>query len=779
MGGHGVDRHMAVQGAGLAVAQAPGRLQAIDIRHFHIHEHEIEGFPGQGRKRFPTAAGDHGFVAAPAEIGGGHLDVDRVVLGHEDAKGHSGLLGKGGRGCGRVGCRDRRLTRGEGQGGGENAAVSGFAGHVDVPAHEAGQFPADGQAQARAAVMLADQGVGLGEQFEDVFELVPGNADAGVGHAKVEGDGIRGRRGRMGRADRQVDAAFSGEFDGVADEVHENLAQPALVSPDVARDGRSQAQVQGQALGRGLGTQGADHGRHGAAQIEILHGEFELAGLDAGDVQDVVDDGEQDLGGFPGGVQGVALFRGQGRGQGQFGHADDGVERGADFVAHLGQEIAFGPGGGFGRVLGGAQVVFIGGQHGHVPGDDEIAAVAAGLGRVAAAAQGHREKCAVLAAVAFEIHPGHRHIVPGECLAFGQEVRAVLGGEIPYGNPAQFLLAVAEHVLKGRIGLRDTVLPVHGREPVSHGGEQGAVLALRGGQGAFGTFALADVHDHGHDAGRGARGGPEDRFEDDHVVERIVPEGNRTFVDAGLVRIFEEAAILGLAEFGLGRGGEAAGLLAEDDGQGMQGLFISPVAAEIATVQVLVEKRRGHDVDELLGEADTFFEGGAHGIEGPGQVGDFVAACGQARAAAEIARGHVLGHTGQAGRGAQDEKLGKGVGGGQGQGQNQGKQGHVPLHGRVQRRQYGRQRTAQPEDQLGFPSDADRNGNIAVGHAAWARRGPAQMGIGPGLGWDIRGVGHVLADALRFFRPGGQDTAGGVEEPGFCLVGKAHAGKKM
>jgi hypothetical protein len=52
------------------------------------------------------------------------------------------------------------------------------------------------------------------------------------------------------------------------------------------------------------------------------------------------------------------------------------------------------------------------------------------------------------------------------------------------------------------------------------------------------------------------------------------------------------------------------------------------------------------------------------------------------------------------------------------------------------------------------------------------------MGIGPVLGWEIRGVGHVLADASRFLRPGGQDTAGGVEEPGLCLIGKADAGKK-
>jgi hypothetical protein len=191
--------------------------------------------------------------------------------------------------------------------------------------------------------MLADQRVGLGEQLEDVFELVPGNADAGISQAEVEDDGIRVRRGRGGRADSQADAAFSGELDGVADEIHENLAQAPLVAPDVAWDLGCQAQGQGQALGRGLGAQGADHDRHGAAQIEILHGEFELAGLDARNVQNVVDDGEQDLGGFPGGIQGIVLFRGQGRGQSQLGHADDGVERGADFVAHLGQEIAFGP----------------------------------------------------------------------------------------------------------------------------------------------------------------------------------------------------------------------------------------------------------------------------------------------------------------------------------------------------------------------------------------------------------------------------------------------------
>src|SRR5690606_5211555 len=74
--------------------------------------------------------------------------------------------------------------------------------------------------------------------------------------------------------------------------------------------------------------------------------------LQLGVVEDVVDDAQQLLRGFVRGAQHLALLRRQVAVRDQLQHRDDAVERGADLVAHRGQELALGQGRGFGRLLG-------------------------------------------------------------------------------------------------------------------------------------------------------------------------------------------------------------------------------------------------------------------------------------------------------------------------------------------------------------------------------------------------------------------------------------------
>ena len=83
-----------------------------------------------------------------------------------------------------------------------------------------------------------------------------------------------------------------------------------------------------------------------AIQIELGGVQDELAGFDFGEVQDVVDDGKQRFAGYAHGVEVIALFFVKFRIQGKFGHADDAVHWGADLMAHVGQEFAFGTAGG-------------------------------------------------------------------------------------------------------------------------------------------------------------------------------------------------------------------------------------------------------------------------------------------------------------------------------------------------------------------------------------------------------------------------------------------------
>ena len=92
--------------------------------------------------------------------------------------------------------------------------------------------------------------------------------------------------------------------------------------------------------------------------------DFEFAGFDFGEVEDVVDDGEE---GFARGADGAdEVFLGFvefGFGE-EAGHADDAVHGGADFVRHVGEELAFGFGGVFGADDGFAEFGGAGGDGG-------------------------------------------------------------------------------------------------------------------------------------------------------------------------------------------------------------------------------------------------------------------------------------------------------------------------------------------------------------------------------------------------------------------------------
>ena len=88
---------------------------------------------------------------------------------------------------------------------------------------------------------------------------------------------------------------------------------------------------------------------HSQAECDALQREF--AGFDFGEVQDVVQQRHQGLAGFVNHAEIFALRQRERRVQQQFGHADDGVHRRADFVTHVRQERTLGPVGRFRGLL--------------------------------------------------------------------------------------------------------------------------------------------------------------------------------------------------------------------------------------------------------------------------------------------------------------------------------------------------------------------------------------------------------------------------------------------
>ena len=70
--------------------------------------------------------------------------------------------------------------------------------------------------------------------------------------------------------------------------------------------------------------------------------QFELAGLDSGEVKDIIDDRQQGVSATAGGLDIVPLLIRQGGIQQQARHANDTVHGCANFMAHVRQELGLG-----------------------------------------------------------------------------------------------------------------------------------------------------------------------------------------------------------------------------------------------------------------------------------------------------------------------------------------------------------------------------------------------------------------------------------------------------
>ena len=98
--------------------------------------------------------------------------------------------------------------------------------------HRLGEAPADGEAEAGAAVPARDRRVRLAERLEQPAHLVGGDADAGVADVDVDlprSTSFR-RPAPVAAPTRDDDLALLGELDGVRQQVEEDLAEPAQVA---------------------------------------------------------------------------------------------------------------------------------------------------------------------------------------------------------------------------------------------------------------------------------------------------------------------------------------------------------------------------------------------------------------------------------------------------------------------------------------------------------------------------------------------------------------------
>ncbi len=197
--------------------------------------------------------------------------------------------------------------------------------------------------------------VGLDEGRKDGLLFFGGDADAGVHHAKAELDVAVDW---FGGPNFEGDLAFFREFEGVAEEIDENLAEADGIANQFIRNGGRHIGDEFQRFLRGADAEGLDDISDQLAEAKVNIFELHETGLDFGKVEDVIDDGQEGAGGFLGEGEVFPLFVGEVGVEGEIGHSENAVHGGADFVTHICHKFAFGAVGFFRLQFGGAKLAF-------------------------------------------------------------------------------------------------------------------------------------------------------------------------------------------------------------------------------------------------------------------------------------------------------------------------------------------------------------------------------------------------------------------------------------
>ena len=337
MGGHH-DRDGA-WGLGGYLLQPLNGLPAVHAGHLPVHEDGlVGGLGGMGalgcQRNGCSPVVGHIDLPAP---GLRHAQQDGacggVVIDHQHAQGGEQAFG------GQGGLLGHLPGHAQGKAEVKGAALAQRAVQAQLPAHQGDQAFANGQAQASAAKTPGGGGLGLGEAVKDVFLVLRGDANAAVAHGNTQRD-LRGAVCQ--HLDLHQHLAVLGELDGIAPQVDEHLLQPHGVARQRFGDAGVDVKEYFHGLVAHTGREDDREVAHQAVKAKGLQVEFHLACIDLGEVQDVVEQAKQGLGGAFGLVGVVELAGGQVGVLQQAQHAQDGVHGRAYLVAHVGQKLALG-----------------------------------------------------------------------------------------------------------------------------------------------------------------------------------------------------------------------------------------------------------------------------------------------------------------------------------------------------------------------------------------------------------------------------------------------------
>ena len=385
------------------LADGRRRAQAVQARHLHVHQHHVVAGLACPLHGGLAVVGHRHLGALGAQQLQRHFLVDRVVFGQQHLQPQQGQVRAGRRQIGHRWRRSRghvgHARGGQGQLQPEPAALPQPAAHADAPAHQQCQAVADGQAQPGAAEAPRGRRIGLLERPEQQRQLGLVDADAGV--LQVEAQPARRQR-----AHQQLHLAAGGELHRVAQQVQQDLLEPHAVTAHALRAGGVNAPRQLHLVGGRPVGHHRHHALQAGLQCEVGRVELDLARLDLGEIEDVVDHLQQMLAGIGDLAQVVELARTERLAPQQVRKTQHRIERGADLVAHVGQEGTLGLAGGVGRGLG------LGQRDLGAPPLHDVPQVGAGQGQVlrgtGACRLGGARRCGGLRACR-QRHAQHQH----------------------------------------------------------------------------------------------------------------------------------------------------------------------------------------------------------------------------------------------------------------------------------------------------------------------------------------------------------------------------------
>jgi hypothetical protein len=275
---------------------------AAHAGHHVVHEHHVVGCAARvgvhdGGERARAVGGLRHDRALGLELAREDAAIDLDVVDHQD------LLALQGAARLRL---DAGVGAGQRQFHPEHAAAARAVVHPDAPAHQLDELATDREAEAGAAELARDRAVGLLELLEHAPLRLARHADAGVLHFQPQG---RPAAGRRGRPDLDGDIAGLGELDGVGEQVQQHLAQPRGIALEPLSGVVIEIAGELEPLLGGARRQQLDHVLHHRSQAEVDRLQLDLAGLQLRNVEDVVDDPQQAVGGDPHRLGVLALLR--------------------------------------------------------------------------------------------------------------------------------------------------------------------------------------------------------------------------------------------------------------------------------------------------------------------------------------------------------------------------------------------------------------------------------------------------------------------------------------